>query len=91
MVDFNALFIISLVCSVTFTKGNLTASSHKPNSFAAYLTINPFATEALLVGVFNGAFYVDNTTGKPTFANSVQNYPQKYSKTPNSALLGSKI
>ena len=29
------------------------------------------ATEALLVGVFNGAFYIDNTTSKPTFANSV--------------------
>ena len=28
------------------------------------------ATEALLVGVFNGAFYIDNTTSKPTFANS---------------------
>ncbi len=28
-------------------------------------------TEALLVGVFNGAFYIDNTTSKPTFANSV--------------------
>ena len=29
------------------------------------------ATEALLVGVFNGAFYIDTTTSKPTFANSV--------------------
>ena len=29
------------------------------------------ATESLLVGVFNGAFYIDNTTSKPTFANSV--------------------
>ena len=29
------------------------------------------ATEALLVGVFTGAFYIDNTTSKPTFANSV--------------------
>ena len=29
------------------------------------------ATEALLVGVFNGAFYIDNTTSIPTFANSV--------------------
>ena len=28
-------------------------------------------TEALLVGVFNGAFFIDNTTSKPTFANSV--------------------
>ena len=29
------------------------------------------ATEALLVGVFNDAFYIDNTTSIPTFANSV--------------------
>ena len=24
-----------------------------------------------MVGVFNGAFYIDNSTSKPTFANSV--------------------
>ena len=29
------------------------------------------ASHALLVGVFNGAFYIDNSTSKPTFANSV--------------------
>ena len=29
------------------------------------------ATEALLVGTFNGAFYIDSSTSKPTFANSV--------------------
>ena len=28
-------------------------------------------TDSKLLGVFNGAFFVDNTTGKPTFANSV--------------------
>ena len=28
-------------------------------------------TDASLVGVFNGAFFIDNTTSKPTFANSV--------------------
>ena len=28
-------------------------------------------TDASLVGVFNGAFSIDNTTSKPTFANSV--------------------
>ena len=29
------------------------------------------ANDALLVGVHNGVFYIDNTTSKPTFANSV--------------------
>ena len=29
------------------------------------------ASHALMVGVFNGAFYIDNSTSKPTFANSV--------------------
>ena len=29
------------------------------------------ANDALLVGVHNGVFYIDNTTNKPTFANSV--------------------
>ena len=29
------------------------------------------ASHALLVGVFNGIFYIDNTTSKPVFSNSV--------------------
>ena len=36
--DVKALLIISLVCSVTFTRGKRTESSHKPNCLAANLT-----------------------------------------------------
>ena len=39
-------------------------------------------TDASLVGVFNGAFFVDNTTGKPTFANSVA-AGQRFATNPN--------
>ena len=39
-------------------------------------------TEALLVGVFNGAFFIDNTTSKPTFANSVA-AAQRFGTNPN--------
>jgi len=39
-------------------------------------------TEALLVGVFNGAFFIDNTTSKPTFANSVA-AGQRFGTNPN--------
>ena len=40
------------------------------------------ATEALLIGVFNGAFYIDSTTKKPTFANSVA-ASQAFGTNPN--------
>ena len=36
-----------------------------------WFSILRLANDALLVGVFNGAFFVDSTTLKPTFANSV--------------------
>ena len=39
-------------------------------------------TDASLVGVFNGAFYIDSTTLKPTFANSVA-AGQRFGTNPN--------
>ena len=39
-------------------------------------------TDASLVGVFNGAFFIDNTTSKPTFANSVA-AAQRFRTNPN--------
>ena len=39
-------------------------------------------TDASLVGVFNGAFFIDNTTSKPTFANSVA-AAQRFGTNPN--------
>ena len=39
-------------------------------------------TAASLVGVFNGAFFIDNTTSKPTFANSVA-AAQRFGTNPN--------
>ena len=39
-------------------------------------------TDSKLLGVFNGAFFVDNTTGKPTFANSVA-AGQRFATNPN--------
>ena len=40
------------------------------------------ANDALLVGVHNGVFYIDNTTSKPTFANSVA-AGQRFGTNPN--------
>ena len=45
---------------------------------ASYTT----ASHSLLVGVFNGAFYIDSTTLKPTFANSVA-ASQAFGTNPN--------
>ena len=40
------------------------------------------ANDALLVGVHNGVFFIDNTTKKPTFANSVA-AAQRFGTNPN--------
>ena len=43
---------------------------------------NTASNVAKLIGVFNGAFFIDNTTSKPTFANSVA-AGQRFGTNPN--------